>query len=85
MLRKYPTSSSRGTWVKLFLGVEIGIFLGSYYVWRRMNRSQDFRQYMNDKYPSILEGYYKIGETFDKNNKMRQFDSACWNPEEKAH
>jgi hypothetical protein len=42
--------------VKAALVVELGLFIGSYLVWKRMNSSQDFRFYMRNNYPQILEG-----------------------------
>lgn len=48
----------------------------------------DFRQYCNTNYPSILDGYYKIGEiyrctTFRKKKKKKQhkrrYDSSFVN------
>ncbi|KAF7998203.1 hypothetical protein HCN44_009601 [Aphidius gifuensis] len=50
----------------------------TYIVWRRMNRSQDFRFYMNENFPSILEGYYKIGETISSDTSIRDFDTDTW-------
>jgi hypothetical protein len=40
--------------------------------------STDFRFYMRENYPSILDGYYKIGETLDSNNRIRIVDEEIW-------
>jgi hypothetical protein len=42
---------------KAFVYFEIGAFIGSYLVWKRMNNSQDFRYYMSKTFPFVLEGY----------------------------
>ena len=42
--------------VKGFIVIELGLFLGCYYLWKKMNRSQDFRYYMSKNYPTILDG-----------------------------
>ncbi|CAF0903476.1 unnamed protein product [Brachionus calyciflorus] len=60
---QYSTPKEIGlTFGKFVLIAEVGIFIGSYLVWKRMNDSQDFRHYMSRKFPSILEGFYQIGE-----------------------
>ena len=50
--------------VKGFVFAEIVVFFGSYYVWRRMNHSQEFRYYMRNNYPSILEGDFMRASLF---------------------
>lgn len=66
--------------LKVVIAAEIAAFLGSYCVWLRMNRDQEFRGYINDKFPYLLEGFYKIGEIFDKDSlaRLRQIDSAAF-------
>lgn len=36
----------------------------------------EFRRYFSEKYPSILEGFYQLGELFDKDAlaRLRQRD-----------
>ncbi|XP_039604033.1 protein CEBPZOS-like [Polypterus senegalus] len=50
---------------KLFKGILIaevlGVF-GAYWLFHKMNTSQDFRNTMNKKFPSILQIYYKSNE-----------------------
>lgn len=41
---------------KLVVYAEIACFIGSYLVWKRMNDSQEFRFYMSNNFPTILEG-----------------------------
>ncbi|KAG2468443.1 CEBOS protein, partial [Polypterus senegalus] len=47
---------------KLFKGILIaevlGVF-GAYWLFHKMNTSQDFRNTMNKKFPSILQSKYK--------------------------
>ncbi|XP_059973051.1 protein CEBPZOS [Mesoplodon densirostris] len=47
---------------KIFKGVLVaelvGVF-GAYFLFKKMNTSQDFRQTMSKKFPFILEVYYK--------------------------
>ncbi|XP_012369376.2 protein CEBPZOS isoform X2 [Octodon degus] len=47
---------------KIFKGVLVaelmGVF-GAYFLFNKMNTSQDFRQTMSKKFPFILEVYYK--------------------------
>lgn len=40
----------------------------------------EFRGYIHDKFPYLLEGFYKIGEIFDKDAlaRLRQVDSAAF-------
>ncbi|XP_031617302.1 uncharacterized protein LOC116337115 [Contarinia nasturtii] len=66
--------------LKIFLFVETIAFFGSYGVWFRMNRDQAFRGYIGEKFPSILEGFYRIGEIFDKDAlaRLREADSATF-------
>ncbi|XP_075856790.1 protein CEBPZOS-like isoform X1 [Microcebus murinus] len=47
---------------KIFKGVlvaEVMGLLGAYFVFTKMNTSQDFRQTMSKKFPFILEVYYR--------------------------
>lgn len=45
----------------------------------------EFRRYMNEKYPSILEGFYKFGEFFDKDAlaHIREVDLATFEAKKK--
>lgn len=46
------------SFVKGILLLEIGVFVGSYILWKRMNDSQEFRHFLNQNLPSVLEGNY---------------------------
>ena len=45
------------SFVKGILYLEIGIFVGSYLLWKRMNDSQEFRHFLHQNLPTVLEGY----------------------------
>ncbi|XP_041037886.1 protein CEBPZOS-like [Carcharodon carcharias] len=50
---------------RLFKGVlfmEVAGVAGAYWLFRRMNASQEFRHTVNRRFPSILEVYYKSNE-----------------------
>ncbi|XP_072383466.1 uncharacterized protein [Diabrotica undecimpunctata] len=84
MLIKNPKPGVR-KWLKrgavaLFV-IEGASFVGSYFLWYRVNTDRDTRKYLYQNYPSVLEAYYKIGETFDPQNQIRQIDLAYWNKE----
>ena len=63
--------------LKGFIIFEVATLVGSYLVWKRLNTSQDFRYYMSQKAPFILEGYYQMGEQIG-NLKTREYDLDCW-------
>jgi len=84
MITKRPQSDltrslKRG--FKAILVVEAALLLGSYGFWRRLNTSQDFRYYMHQNFPLLLEGYYTIGESLSGNNHLRMFDLKTWTEE----
>jgi hypothetical protein len=82
MLLRQPRRSGFFPVLKVFVAIEIAVAGASYLVWNRMNTNQSFRKYMRDSYPSILDGYYKLGETLDSTNRTRSFDSKVWELEE---
>ncbi|KAF6102637.1 CEBPZ opposite strand [Phyllostomus discolor] len=65
---------------KIFKGVLVvelfGVF-GAYVLFRKMDTSQDFRQTMSKKFPSILEVYYKSIE-YSGMYGIRQQDEEKW-------
>ncbi|KAK0080216.1 hypothetical protein PV325_000291, partial [Microctonus aethiopoides] len=76
MLRKPQSHIQRSAKIfgKYFLLFELTLFSCSYLLYRRMNRSQEFRYYMHNNYPTVLEGYYKIGETISQSKIIRETD-----------
>ncbi|XP_077699736.1 protein CEBPZOS isoform X2 [Canis aureus] len=65
---------------KIFKGVLVvellGVF-GAYFLFNRMNTSQDFRQTMSKKFPFILEVYYKSIEQSGM-YEVREQDQEKW-------
>jgi hypothetical protein len=59
-LKTTSTSKSiRKPIFRLFRGIivlELAFLAGGYVVWKRMNESQEFRFYMKENWPTILEG-----------------------------
>ncbi|XP_042189431.1 protein CEBPZOS-like [Callorhinchus milii] len=65
---------------RLFKGILIFEFagvLGAYWVFQRMNTSQEFRQTLNKRFPSILEVYYKSNEWAGIYG-IREMDQETW-------
>ncbi|XP_049640244.1 protein CEBPZOS [Suncus etruscus] len=65
---------------KIFKGVLvaelIGIF-GAYFLFNKMNTSQDFRQKMSERFPIVLEVYYKSMEQSGTHG-IREQDQEKW-------
>ncbi|XP_046924394.1 protein CEBPZOS isoform X1 [Lynx rufus] len=65
---------------KIFKGVLVvelvGVF-GAYFLFNKMNTSQDFRQTMSKKFPFILEVYYKSIEQSGMYG-VREQDQEKW-------
>ncbi|KAF7231391.1 protein CEBPZOS [Nothobranchius furzeri] len=62
----------RGVMVLELLGV-----FGAYTLFHKMNQSQDFRNTMNRKFPSILEAFYQSNEWAGVYG-MRERDQRAW-------
>lgn len=77
-MQKYPRGTSFGGLFKVFIAAELTAVVSSYFVWNRMNSSRPFRKQMRDNFPSILDGYYTLGEKLDSTNNIRERDSAVW-------
>merc|ERR1712137_427930 len=78
MLERQPRGYNIPRIVKIFAFAEGAALVGCYYFWNRMNRSRDYRKYMRDNYPSILNGFYKVGETINSDDQTRQLDIKIW-------
>jgi hypothetical protein len=50
------TNIRKSKYLKWFIYFELACIGGSYFVWNRMNHSQDFRFFMSKNYPVILDG-----------------------------
>ncbi|XP_038073868.1 protein CEBPZOS-like [Patiria miniata] len=47
---------------KYLIAAEVAAFGAAYYVWHKMNVSQDYRRHMHENYPYILELFYRTAE-----------------------
>ncbi|XP_070705158.1 protein CEBPZOS-like [Pempheris klunzingeri] len=54
----------------------VGVF-GAYGLFHMMNNSQDFRNTMNRRFPSVLEVYYQSNEWAGING-LREKDQDAW-------
>jgi len=74
MRKKVKKDSWPRIFGKAFIAAEFIGFVGCYFLWRKLNRDQEFRLEAYKKYPPLVEMYYQIGETIDSNNQIREFD-----------
>jgi len=78
-MQKYPRSrTSFGGLFKVFIAAELTALVSSYYMWYRMNHSRSFRQKVQINFPTILEGYYTVGEKLDSTSNIRESDRIAW-------
>ncbi|CAH3014354.1 unnamed protein product [Porites evermanni] len=63
--------------VKAAIVGEVVLCLGAYRVWHQMNTSRDYRKWMNENYPSILEAFYKTAEIGGYSG-AREADAEAW-------
>ncbi|XP_017157646.1 protein CEBPZOS [Poecilia reticulata] len=54
----------------------LGVF-GAYFLFHRMNNSQEFRSSMNSRFPSVLEVYYQSNEWAGIYG-IRERDQEAW-------
>jgi len=84
MLSKHPKPLYRRLLIKgaiaLFV-VEAAGFVGCYAGWNKLNSDRDFRNTVRQKFPFILETYYRIGETIGDSN-IREIDNEYWQKED---
>ncbi|XP_055592881.1 protein CEBPZOS [Uranotaenia lowii] len=52
--------------------------------WYRLNTNRDFRHYIRENYPLLLEGYYQVGEYISGDRSIRNHDDNVWNQEQKT-
>ncbi|KAK7797702.1 hypothetical protein U0070_014366 [Myodes glareolus] len=64
---------------KIFKGVLaaelVGVF-GAYFLFKKMNSSQDFRQTMSKTFPFILEGFTNAGQAFHHSYAPHPMDGS---------
>lgn len=83
MITKKPINRRAGGFLKIVFLLELVGGCGAYAVWHRMNVSQDFRYYMNGKFPRILNWYYTMGESMNSDIQTRSIDQLAWATEKK--
>jgi len=80
MLRRPPKPAFwkfvKGSAKTLFV-VEAVLFAASYGFWYRMNTNREFRHYINENCPYLLDKYYQIGELFG-DTRQRELDFTLW-------
>jgi len=67
-------------WKRVAKAVVLGemvLLLGAYRVWHQMNTSRDYRKWMKDTFPAILEGFYKTAEMGGYKG-AREADAETW-------
>ncbi|ETN60678.1 hypothetical protein AND_007701 [Anopheles darlingi] len=69
---------------KTLIVVEAILFAVSYAGWYRLNTNREFRYYVKENYPSVLEAYYQIGETFSGDTSIRAYDEGIWQQEQQS-
>ncbi|XP_050078857.1 uncharacterized protein LOC126565697 isoform X1 [Anopheles maculipalpis] len=70
------------TSAKTLIVVEAILFAVSYAGWHRLNTNREFRYYVRENYPSVLEAYYQLGETLGGDKSIRVFDENIWQQEQ---
>ncbi|XP_058947007.1 protein CEBPZOS [Pocillopora verrucosa] len=72
--------AGKSGWRKLLRAAivgEVALLIGSYRVWHQMNTSRDYRKWMDDNYPAILEGFYRSAELGGYRG-AREADAEAW-------
>uniref|UniRef100_A0A182JSZ4 Protein CEBPZOS n=1 Tax=Anopheles christyi TaxID=43041 RepID=A0A182JSZ4_9DIPT len=72
------------TSAKTLIVVEALLFAVSYAGWYRLNTNREFRYYVKENYPSILEAYYQLGETLGSDKTIRTYDENIWQQEQQV-
>lgn len=63
------------------IAAETIAFAVSYLGWHRLNTDREFRHYVKENYPLILESYYQVGEYIGGDEKIRKHDELVWKQE----
>lgn len=56
----------------------------TYAGWYRLNTNRDFRHYVKENYPTILESYYQVGEFLGGDTSIRSLDEQIWGQHHRA-
>lgn len=62
----------------VLIAAEAIAFGVSYAGWYRLNTNREYRHYVKENYPTILESYYQIGEFLSKDSSIRKVDEQIW-------
>lgn len=62
----------------VLIAAEAIAFGVSYAGWYRLNTDREYRHYVKENYPTILESYYQIGEFLSKDSSIRKVDEQIW-------
>lgn len=66
---------------KVLIVFEALAFAATYAGWYRLNTNREFRHYVKENYPSILESYYQLGEFISSDKTIRNHDDQIWQRE----
>uniref|UniRef100_A0A2M4AUA6 Uncharacterized protein n=1 Tax=Anopheles triannulatus TaxID=58253 RepID=A0A2M4AUA6_9DIPT len=69
---------------KTLIVIEAILFAVSYAGWYRLNTNREFRYYVKENYPSVLEAYYQLGETISGDTSIRAYDEGIWQQEQQS-
>lgn len=78
MLYREPKGVNRYKVGKTIVIFESFLLTGSLILWSCMCRSQDFRYFLHQKFPSMLNGFYNIYEKVSGDNSIRTADTMKW-------
>lgn len=86
MLRKDPqtggVASAFKKGFKVLLIGELALAGGCFIVYQKLNTDRDFRHWMSKKYPTVLDGYYQLGEKLGS-LRTREEDRLVWESSKK--
>uniref|UniRef100_A0A182NEH5 Protein CEBPZOS n=1 Tax=Anopheles dirus TaxID=7168 RepID=A0A182NEH5_9DIPT len=69
---------------KTLIVVEAILFGLSYAGWYRLNTNREFRYYVKENFPSVLEAYYQLGESLGGDKSIRLYDESIWQQEQQT-
>jgi tubulin-specific chaperone C, putative len=79
LVRKVKNPIKLFPFVKAFIAFEVGLFLGSYYIFHRLSTQRDFRYYCHQNWKLSLEYYYKFLKLMgDKEEQLKRQDYEIW-------
>lgn len=85
MIAKQAKSSFLKSFFKWIIAGEVAAIGGTYAFYHYLNQNRDFRLKVYRNYPIIVDYYYSIGETLNKDYKGREIDLLIWTKEGKLN